>query len=63
MRGNQGDPIACAQAQSPTSLVHEDEAIGAGESETPIVVKKPGNAGGAKGCQGETTNRGDMPRN
>ena len=49
-------------AHPPTSLTSEGEGIKARKSEAPIVAVNPGNAGGAKGCQREITDQGNMAR-
>ena len=63
LRGNQGDPpVGVDETRSRTSVRSEEERGGWRKSEAPIRARKPGNAGGAKGCRYEATDRGDMVR-
>ena len=58
--GNQGDPVVGVQGGAhPWTSVRSEEAGGDGrKSGAPIVAVKPGNAGGAKGCRFEITEKG-----
>jgi hypothetical protein len=49
IRSNTGSPLQCGRRQEPQPVTREGQTGLVGMTDRPVVLKKPGNAGGGKG--------------